>query len=576
MGVKKMKLKRKLILLVVIPVLILGIVSTFIATKKIKDGVITQAYSGMNATALAIREVFEQGGKGEYHLDGEGKLWKGDELNISDATKLVDSIKSNTGYDVTVFWGNIRYLTTIMDENGNRKIGTEAAKEVTENVLQEGKAYCSDNVDVCGKRYICYYIPIYQENTRNPVGMIFLGEEFDRIKTLIFNAVITLLCIISVVLFIFGTIAVILSIKLVRAINQSVSYVEVMQQGNLGLHIDQNLMNRKDEVGDLCRSVAELDHRLCEIVTEIKKQSEVLDETSILYSKESEDVSNLVKQIDDTIQQIAQTATKQAQDSAIAGDNVTVMGNMIVSTTTQLTEFADTTEKMMQASEIANKILQELDHSMNQVKESVHTVYNETNETHTSVEKISEITGVITEIAEQTNLLSLNATIEAAGAGEYGKGFSVVASEIQKLAEQCNTSAAQIQINLQQLRQNSETSVTAMEKVKDIILVQEDNIANTKKAFLTVEDGIDKSASGINAIVKNTDILEESKESTVAIVQDAAAISQENAAGTEETAASVEEVSRRVNIMSKEAENLRQISNILQNKVSIFKFLNEI
>ena len=126
-----MKLKSKLILLVVVPVLVLGLVSTFIASKKVRDGVLTQAYLGMNATTLAVREAFEQGGKGEYHLDDEGQLWKGDELNISEATKLVDSIKDNTGYDVTVFWGNVRFLTTVMDEAGNRKIGTEAADEVS-------------------------------------------------------------------------------------------------------------------------------------------------------------------------------------------------------------------------------------------------------------------------------------------------------------------------------------------------------------------------------------------------------------------------------------------------------------
>ena len=83
-----MKLKGKILSLSLIPLLLLGIIMFVYATSRISDGIYNEAYVGMEATTLAVRDIFEVGNEGEYRLDSDGNLWKGDTLNISQAKDL--------------------------------------------------------------------------------------------------------------------------------------------------------------------------------------------------------------------------------------------------------------------------------------------------------------------------------------------------------------------------------------------------------------------------------------------------------------------------------------------------------
>ena len=209
---------------------------------------------------------------------------------------------------------------------------------------------------------------------------------------------------------------------------------------------------------------------------------------------------------------------------------------------------------------------------MKQVKGAVDTIQHQTNETHGSVEKIGEMTEMITSIATQTNLLSLNASIEAARAGEMGKGFAVVAEEIRKLAEQCNTSAVEIQEVLAQLRNNSDESVKTMEGVQKIIQVQADKLEETNREFSTVEGGINQSVQGLSEIMKEMNGLDKERAQTVEEVQNVAALAQQNAASIEETAASIDEMVHLISTMSERIENLQQVADALKEKASVFHF----
>ncbi|SDJ34970.1 globin-coupled sensor protein [Salimicrobium halophilum] len=100
--------------------------------------------------------------------------------------------------------------------------------------------------------------------------------------------------------------------------------------------------------------------------------------------------------------------------------------------------------------EVANKSMEskmELDEhqkQMAEIKESIRQIASETEDLKGFADKIGDIVTIVSSIAEQTNLLSLNASIEAARAGEYGAGFSVVANEVRKLAEQTKSSVSEV------------------------------------------------------------------------------------------------------------------------------------
>lgn len=566
-----MKLRTKIVLLATVPVVLLGIILSVVAGVQIRNGIFEQAYNGMHATTLAVRDIFETASEGEYQVDGLDQLWKGD-LNISESEDIVDRIKKNTGMDVTIFYGDTRYLTTIVDDKGERQIGTTASEAVSNAVLKQGKDYQNDKVDIFGSRYICYYIPIFSENDgTKPVGMIFLGEQYKVVNDQVMEALTGMIISAMIMLVLVIVVATLLVMRIIKALNQGIATVQQIADGKLGIPIDEKLLKRKDVIGDMCRGIVNLDQKLCGIIMQIQKQCETLSGTATGCAQTANSVLTAMEQIDETVQGIAGAATTQAQDAVSAGNNVSVMGDMIGDTSGNIENLMQLLEEMGHASTDSKKTLEELDESMRDVKEAVMDISDQTASTHESVQQISEAANVITEIASQTNLLSLNASIEAARAGEQGRGFAVVASEIQKLAEQSNQSAQDIQSILNQLILASERSVSTMDEVSETIEVQENKIGQANEAFAVVENGIQRSVEDIEQIEKQTQTLDKARTDTVAVVQNVAAIAEENAASTEETAATADQVCEAIATMAKKADNLHEVVDVLNEEIAVFQ-----
>lgn len=130
-----MKLRAKMMMIGLLPIFLLGIGIYILAADRTANGIYNEAYSGMQAAALAVRDIFEVGHKGAYTLDDQGDLWKGETLNITQAVSIVDHIKDNTGLDVTIFWGDTRILTSMKDESGQRQIHTKAPEKAVKKSI---------------------------------------------------------------------------------------------------------------------------------------------------------------------------------------------------------------------------------------------------------------------------------------------------------------------------------------------------------------------------------------------------------------------------------------------------------
>lgn len=278
-----------------------------------------------------------------------------------------------------------------------------------------------------------------------------------------------------------------------------------------------------------------------------------------------------MEEVERTVMEIADGATSQAHETQKATENVILMGNMVEETNEEVASLRDNANVIRESSDNASEILKDLGEINGKTKEAIEVIYEQTNTTNESAVKIREATAIITSIAEETNLLSLNATIEAARAGEQGRGFAVVASQIQKLAEQSDESARQIENIVNSLISDSEKAVETMNVVKEIIEKQSDNVVKTNTIFGQVKDGLDHSISGIAAIADKTRKLDEARVNVVDVVQNLTAIAEENAASTEETSASVSEVTNIVSSISGNSQQLKVVSDKLEEHMGIFR-----
>ena len=219
----------------------------------------------------------------------------------------------------------------------------------------------------------------------------------------------------------------------------------------------------------------------------------------------------------------------------------------------------------------AQQKIDELKNSSTEVSRSFDEIKSAFAGVQMSVQQIKDCMQQIIAIANQTNMLALNASIEAARAGEAGKGFAVVAAQIQKLAEQSNESAKRIEDIIRELLKDSETAVHTMEDVKKIMQEQNEKVKKTAEVFEQMHEGVNLSIHGMVSIEEQTQKIEDARNKIVDTVQSLSAIAEENAASTQETSASMMEIGSVINDISQNAENLKNIAEVLERNMQLFQ-----
>ncbi len=564
-----MRLRIKILGMALVPLILLAaIVSIFtsIRTEKVISGDIENTLCGV---VTSVRDTLDYVNNDSYFVDENNNLYKG-AFNISEHMEIADNIQKATEVDVTIFFGDTRYMTSICDAQGKRVIGTQAGATVIDEVLKKGNSYFSKKVDILGKDYYGYYIPLYG-NTGEIVGIVFAGMPQEDAKNQI-NSLVGVIIGIAIFVAIVGSILLVIEIGfLVNALQKGINALVEVSEGKLNGELDSKLLTRKDEIGDVAKAIQELKNKLTAVISDIKKQSNDIMEASTYLNEKTAETTNSVEQVEKAIEEIADGANNQAQDTQDATHNVIRMGDMVEETATEAENMHNGAKTMNQLGQEAYQTLVELQDINNKAKESIQVIYEQTNMTNESVQKIKDATGLITAIAEETNLLSLNASIEAARAGEQGRGFAVVASQIQKLAEQSNESARKIEEIITYLIADSEKAVKTMDEVNEIMIKQSQNVELTDQRFGEVLKGIEESIKSIETIAHKAESMDRRRGKVVDSVQNLTAIAEENAAGTEETSASIAEISNIIGNISEKASTLKTIALELDESVDKFE-----
>ncbi len=363
--------------------------------------------------------------------------------------------------------------------------------------------------------------------------------------------------------------------SVVRALKPLAVLTAVIEKlGQLDLTSDENQRNlckRKDETGDMSRAITKLTDKLAQVLGDLQKQSLYLMEAAQSLDKNTQETINSVSQVEQAVGDIASGATSQADETQTATENVVAMGEMINTTSGEVTTLNGKSQGISDASEGATKILAELGDINRKAVDAVHIIYKQTNTTNESAQKIREATTLISAIAEETNLLSLNASIEAARAGEQGRGFAVVAAQIQKLAEQSNQSANQIEQIIASLLGDTANAVKTMNEVQEIMDEQNDKVISARTMVGKVKQEIDGALEGIQSIADATQEMQDARNNVVDVVQNLTAIAEENAASTQETSASVTEIAAIIEDIASNASSLKDIASHLESDMRQFK-----
>ncbi len=565
-----MKMKQKILLIALVPLVLLGVLIIMISSKRIEAVLTSNIENGLRGTAIAVRATFRKLNNEPYRLNENDELVKGD-FNISQTVDLADDIKADANIDVTIFYGDTRYMTSVIGSDGQRLLGTKAGPRAVEAVLEKGEEFFATDAVVAEHEYFGYYIPLFDFETNAVVGMVFAGMQSEAAKAEI-RSIIILIAVATIVLMLICMALIMMIVgKMSKRLADGVNSVLLVSEGKLNFEVDQSMLAHKDEIGDISRAIQKLQTNLADIVSGVIKESRSLLDASDKMRDRTSVTSDHVEQMEKAVNEIAIGAGSQAEETQNATENIILMGNMIEEMSSELDNLNQKAQLMKERGETVIQAIRELQESNTQTGESINIIYEQTNVTNESAQKIKEATALITNIAEETNLLSLNASIEAARAGEQGRGFAVVAAQIQKLAEQSNESARQIERIILSLIEDSNKSVLTMNEVKEMMEQQSQNVTNTNAQVSSLIEEVEQSLNVIDEVSVKTNKINEARSSVVDTVQNLSAIAQENAASTQQTSASVTEISGIISEIAEEAHELKGISNQMDNSMSVFE-----
>ena len=273
---KRGSIRRNHLAMTIIPIIIMGAVICIASYNYLVKFLHEEVLEGMETTAYVISNTLDRFYPGDYSLarsDTLVGLMKGDTLLDED---FFESLKEDTDNDLTIFYGDIRYVTTVIDAEGKSMQGTKISTVVKKAVMEEDSAGFYRNVSIGDRLYFAYYLPLH-DSGGTVVGMLGVLKRSEAVKSMAVGYVAPCLIIVVVSTILAALAAALYSSRLIKVIDKLRLYLIRVKNGQLNTSVDFSVSGRNDELGEMAKAVDDMRRSI--------RQSVEMDALTGLYNR---------------------------------------------------------------------------------------------------------------------------------------------------------------------------------------------------------------------------------------------------------------------------------------------------
>lgn len=274
--------------IIILPVFFIGIVMAGISYILIKKNVYYEIRSGMENEAYTLANTYDVMYPGYYELVNAGNLMalkKGEHYLTND---FIDNIKEDTGLEITIFYNDIRMITTLYSNN-KRITGSKMNSAIKKDVLENGYSKFYDDVRIEEERFFAYYLPVHN-GSENIIGAICILKPANQIHSKFAKQVIPLIAMIIAGVVIITYLNYLYFGKLNKNFKHIRNFLGEVTGGNLKAEMNREALAREDEIGDVAKASVNMQRSLRNLI--------VKDSLTDLYNRRycNQNLKNLSEQ----------------------------------------------------------------------------------------------------------------------------------------------------------------------------------------------------------------------------------------------------------------------------------------